>query len=331
MKSIYTIISLVLLAGVATFGYLYYGQPSDNGGFLWDDDAQLEQSWAQWDWNHVMTEEERQQAVTLAIDTINTAIVTADPSLCEKISIPELKRECVEKSWLALALKDNDPTKCDVLSETWAIECKDQIYFRLAQLSWKTDECLKITNSWSRDKCTQGIEIKILREKIRNNKEDGNQKIDCDSFTNDLAKEQCKPDLKLANDKIILEKALWNQSTESCGDISMQDLRQDCNDAVYFSRAKSKQNVEICENIINPDTKASCLSNIGDLSDSSLFEKAMTEQSLDFCNRIKAPEMKQSCIDRIRISEIIKSWKKSDCSSLVDASLKTSCEDSFLK
>ncbi|GAB0175106.1 MAG: hypothetical protein HHAS10_09850 [Candidatus Altimarinota bacterium] len=330
MKTSYTIISLLLIAGVAIFGYLYSSRSPDDGGELPGFSSGGEQQDGEGQ-EHVMTEEERQQMVTQAIDRVNSAILNANPALCETISIPELKQECIEKSGLALALKENDPTKCDVLSETGAIECRDQIYFRLAQLSGKIDECLKISNSGSRDKCTQGIEIRIIREKIRNNREESGEEVDCDSFTNDLAKEQCKSDLKLSNDKVILEKAIANQSTESCGNISTEDLKQECNDVVYFSRAKSNQNVEICENIVNPDTKSHCLTTIGDLSDSSLFENAMIEQSLDFCNRIKAVEMKQSCLDRIRISDIIKSGKKSDCSSLVDESLRISCEQSFVK
>ena len=88
---------------------------------------------------------------------MNSAIIDADPEQCEQIQIAEIKKECIEKSSLALAQKENDPTRCDVLSVSGARECKDQIYFRLAQISWKISDCKEIYNSWILDKCTQTL------------------------------------------------------------------------------------------------------------------------------------------------------------------------------
>jgi hypothetical protein len=61
-------------------------------------------------------EELKQQEAENAKNTMNSAIISADPTLCEEITIPEVQKECNEKSNLALAQKENDPTKCDFLT-----------------------------------------------------------------------------------------------------------------------------------------------------------------------------------------------------------------------
>jgi hypothetical protein len=331
MKSTYISILLVFLAGLAFYGYsiLWQSESEPTPVPIAQEKPPEVIETQETDTETKLSPEELQQlAVENAEKSLNSAIISSDPSLCDDITIAETKNECIEKSNLALAQKNNDPSKCDFLSGSWIIECKDQIYFRIAQKSTNPEDCAKIESSWMREKCSQSLELTILKEQLNKNK-DGVAKIDCDLFKNELAKEQCKADLKVANDQKELTKAIENQSTDNCNLISAIDIKQDCKDAVYYSRAKSNRSGEICENIVNNDLKKQCQITIADASDSSIFAEALEKQEVSICNAIQAADMKQGCIDRIRISDIIETWRKADCAELVDPSLRKSCESSL--
>ena len=195
-----------------------------------------------------------------------------------------MKQVCIEQSNLSLALSENDPLKCDMIPLTGAVECRDQVYYQIAQISQKLEDCKMITGTGLLEKCTQEVEIKILKGQLKQNQDSkSSNTIDCEDFKNVIAKEQCQFDLRLVGDQTQLKNALENQSSESCESISSTNLKQDCYDAVYFSRAKSQTNIEVCNNIVNSDMKDHCKATIGDFSDSSLFEKAIIEQSTKFC------------------------------------------------
>lgn len=336
MKTIYTSTLLLLLAGVGFYGFAYYWQSGEETVGSKTEIQSVPDEWARvtpvndsWSESAIDPEELKRLEIENSTNTMNAAIIASDPTQCESITIAEIKKECIEKSSLALAQKENDPSKCEVLSDSGAIECKDQIYFRLAQLSGNPEDCLKISNTWIRDKCTQWLELALLKEKLKNPSDNKNTKINCDVFTNELAKEQCNADLQVAKDQSQLATAIDTQSTESCESISAPNLKQDCKDTVYFSRAKSNRNADACENIINEDVKGHCKTTVADYSDSDIFTEAIEKQSVNLCNSILAADMKSSCIDRIRISEIIKTGSKADCATLNDVSLRKSCESSF--
>jgi hypothetical protein len=126
-----------------------------------------------------------------------------------------------------------------------------------------------------------------------------------------------------------LEKAIEIESTENCDNISAPNLKQECKDTVYFSRAKTNRSIDICDNIVNGEARDFCKTTIEDYSDSDVFTEALEKQSLDLCNKILAADMKRSCIDRVSISEIIKSGSRDDCATISDVSLRNSCESSF--
>ncbi len=145
---------------------------------------------------------------------MNSAIITSNPSLCEQISLPEMKQICIEQSNLSLATTENDPKICENLSGTGITDCKDQVYFQLAEISGKLDDCKMIQDPGILEKCTQEIELKILRDKIQSNLGSENtKKINCNSFTNELAKEQCAANLKLEDDQSQLKVAVDSQNS----------------------------------------------------------------------------------------------------------------------
>lgn len=277
----------------------------------------------------VLTPEEQQEVeLENGKKLMNSAIITSNPILCEQISIPELKQACIDQSSLSLALSESDPLVCNGLSEVGSRECRDQVYYQIAQQSGKIEDCTKITGKEIGEKCTQEIELKAIKKQVDTGA-NGTSKLDCDSYTNEIAKQQCIVDKRLFDDQSQLKDAIENQSSASCETISDQTLKQDCYDAVYFSRAKTSKKVEICDNIVNSETKEHCRTTLSDFSDSSLFEDAMIEQSTKLCEKISQSGMRTSCIDRIRINEIIKSGNREDCSTLTDVSLRSSCENSF--
>ena len=121
MKSTYISIIVVVLAGLAFYGYSLMWQsetepvkttpvvevtPEDIEVQNTDSETVIPYS----------PEELKQQEAENAKNTMNSAIISADPTLCEEITIPEVQKECNEKSNLALAQKENDPTKCDFLT-----------------------------------------------------------------------------------------------------------------------------------------------------------------------------------------------------------------------
>jgi hypothetical protein len=131
------------------------------------------------------------------------------------------------------------------------------------------------------------MEMKLLKDQTKNRGTETNaDALDCDTFTNNLAKEQCLVEKQNVENQANLKDAIENQSTESCEAIELSNLKQDCYDSIYLLRAKSNKNLEICKNIINEETKAQCVRSVSDSSDSQLFERAIIEQSIDVCKQI---------------------------------------------
>ena len=329
MKLLYIILISLIWIGGTFFWYTYFFTPSvgldwnsDNNANTWDADNNGS--------DNTSMDDPHQKEVENSTKILNSAIITSNPSLCEQISIPEMKQVCIEQSNLSLATTENDPKICEALSGTGIIACKDQVYFQIAESSGKLEDCKMIQDPGIQEKCTQEIELKMLKDKINMSQgNDGGSKINCDGFSNELAKEQCNTNLKLQDDQSQLKVAVESQNSWECETISSQQMKQDCYDAVYFTRAKSSQSTDGCNEIANEDFREHCKNTVWDLSDSRLFEEAILEQSTKLCEGIRADAMKKGCIDRIRISEIIKTGKKEDCATLDDQSLRQTCEKSF--
>jgi hypothetical protein len=64
------------------------------------------------------SEELNQQQIEASTSLLNSAIVTANPLLCEQILIEEMKEVCIEQANYSLAQNENDPSKCEFLSGT---------------------------------------------------------------------------------------------------------------------------------------------------------------------------------------------------------------------
>ena len=91
----------------------------------------------------------------------NLAMFNKDTGVCNEITDPEIKQNCIDETSRHSSLEDTyklavdteDVTKCDVLSGDDINECKDRYYFIMAYNTKDKSYCDSIINTITKDSC----------------------------------------------------------------------------------------------------------------------------------------------------------------------------------
>ncbi len=85
----------------------------------------------------------------------------------------------------------------------------------------------------------------------------------------------------------VINKAMDENDLNVCEQLS-QNAKNVCRDAFYLRRAMVEGNVELCNNVIEEDSKVSCF-------DDYYHQKAISAKDLSYCEKIINSELKSSC------------------------------------
>jgi hypothetical protein len=114
---------------------------------------------------------------------------------------------------------------CDALEGIAKFRCKDQIYDSLARKENSLDTCYKIQDVKIHTSCKSAIESVLLERKQVSIAKGDTKKADCDTYSDQTVKEECKKQVNIATDYESFSRAVESSDTSYCDSISDAKLK----------------------------------------------------------------------------------------------------------
>ncbi|PIZ73096.1 hypothetical protein COY07_02320 [Candidatus Peregrinibacteria bacterium CG_4_10_14_0_2_um_filter_43_11] len=274
-----------------------------------------------------LTEEEKRERDNVRL---NEALRQGTPEACETIEFDsELKQNCIENTWFALAIKEENENTCAILKNTTQHEtCFNQVYYNRAISEIDMGICQKIMEPALRQNCTdrigamftytpknktrcESIQDSILKKGCLDNTsfssgiETLNSKF-CDEITNSALKENCNQTVTQNIKVTEFDKEQMPQVGKSSPELlndceSLEgEEKKNCRDEVNFDLTLEKKDLNYCGTIQNDQKRSECLQVQGENLNRFYLKQAIAKKDIASCEKITTLSLKNSCINHLQ-------------------------------
>lgn len=250
------------------------------------------------------------------------------------------------------AMRDQDPTLCDgITKEDQKTDCHDMIVAQAAKKEWNIEACQTITATGTRVLCSDTIQSDkaiITKDKqLCDAISDWDTKATCQEWVDELTfrsaietntitpdicdtlsekhQESCMKELHEVNEATLYNEAIEKNDISLCDKIMNTDRHDACTDTINLKTAYSTQDSRLCNNIINSDKKLYCQSQVSKTSDTTIYKSAISTNDVDLCSKIATENLRNKCHDTIIIASVKASNDITFCDSLTNSSIVMSC------
>lgn len=283
-------------------------------------------------------------------DKNETAHITQNHILCDKISDENLRNACWDDILYSQALRDSSQRKCEMLrDENTRIRCTDQVLFDIIKTRKTFTECEKITSSILQKRCYQVdarekmmnaktiedcSEIMIEEErrscrdffvaKIIQSQDNPKPEL-CEILPEQESKDQCFLQIAIKKAKAVRDLAPCHELSEKTSRISclktMQDVLQDEEMTMYINEG----NVEACQDFPDTERRIEC-------RNGALVIRAQNDGKPDYCEYVTSESQKKLCIEKatevfqLVVYKQAKEEKKPElCTQITDTTVQRAC------
>lgn len=280
----------------------------------------------------------------------NIAVGSGNISVCEQITVKDIKLNCMDSIIQQKALKEGNALLCDKISNAAAVEaCRNRVLQNRAIFDDDASSCDKISDLAMKTDCHDSIFQKKAMEE--------NDIQLCSEIVNDATRNRC-------TGTILRDKAAMENNKSICIDIIDAFMKASCLDVFIQRKAVKEDNVSLCEQMSNELAVASCIrivshkisrpievverENAPEKAVSSLdiciedcyevnkaceescidngyFTKAMLKNDKNLCNKIKDEAQQINCLDKITLNTALEEKDQDICRQMSTAENRISC------
>lgn len=234
-----------------------------------------------------ISEEKKQQLSS--INTVNVAVKSHNPGLCESISSLFDRQNCVNLAILSKSVYSGNPLTCDSLSWSTQEKCKNEVYFHSAYIKKDRKLCSSLTDSGSKSECIEWVENLVFWSST------GNSLDDCNQYISKKIQESCLSKKSKMSDTQYLNQALNTLNGDVCKQIINAEVKSQCNDGIELLKLKESKDLSSCDFLANPWMQNQCKKTIAFTKDVNLYKKAISENDISICDDILDLSLKNTC------------------------------------
>lgn len=259
---------------------------------------------------HKISTEEQQKN---DIANYNRAMHYANNRACEDIKDPSQKQECMDYSIILSVSRDMKSGDCESIeNEERKIECRNISFEKTANDAGNKTLCRAISDENIATRCREGIDAKKFADMQKNNTAtiqacgelEGNFREECTKLVNNYQNEE------------TYVTAIRTNNLNMCALVGVPNLVDRCRDEILLSLSEIENNIALCSNIKNTDTKNSCIQKNQAKNDAKVLDDATKSESIALCSTISSKTLAESCHDIVILSIVKKTKNSTLCDSL---------------
>lgn len=236
----------------------------------------------------------------LCEDQINyaNAVKANDESGCDLISDAILKELCQNKAYFTMGIESQDPSVCEKITDTgMKANCLDQITAAVAKDSGSIEDCNQIGSDQLKENCTDNVNLKTAATT--------NDATACDNLSSVSLIEQCKStvnqniEVAAASEAAAVSKKTIKSNQELLAICETLDGSQeaDCKNTVYPKIALDEKDLSYCDNISDATLAAACKTEQGQAIDEYYLRSSIASKDKGVCENISNTALKEVCLN----------------------------------
>lgn len=260
-------------------------------------------------------------------DYYNSALKRNDGALCDMISQENMRIECHDNLLIKKAADRRDVSLCsNIVTVSMRYACANPLI--LADALEKKDQsiCQKIEGD---DRAQKDCISRITLSQVASSTGANISRSQCDVISDERTRSSCMDQVitKLSNTQYIQAQATLN--ADACKVIEDESLRSTCLDEIALKKARSTQDITLCEAISYQPKKESCISGLRSAQDEKVFIEARDKKDVSLCATISDVDRRDRCHDTIVITRATIENNPLVCDSLRDEQKKIQCRQLF--
>lgn len=257
----------------------------------------------------------------------NSALKRNDASLCDMISQENMRTECRDNLLIKKATDRRDLSVCEsITSISMRYACANPLLLSEALEKQDASLCQKIEGD---DRSQQDCISRITLNQIASASGTNISRSQCEVISDERARASCVDQVvtKLSNTQYIQAQATL--SSESCQSIEDRALRSTCLDEIILKKARSTQDIKLCDTIGYQPKKESCITGLRSSQDEKVFIQARDKKDATLCAGISDVVRRDQCHDTIMITQATMQNQPALCDAVRNEQKKQQCRQLF--
>lgn len=268
-------------------------------------------------------EEERNQ-----YNYINEATDAWNSELCAKIKDTSLRLQCSDNVYSAKANKEKDAAMCLKIQATdTKTKCQDGFVYEWALAKNDASQCDNIKgNALLSTACKKNIVFNQVSAQGFTGTTDT-----CMKYLSGSDQQACIKTIESKSDIATLQTTIASKNAAGCASITDANLRNICNDGIYYAKAMETKDSALCEKVVDISKKTYCKTTLAAENDDVLVQKAMTTNDINTCALVLNGTKKNDCTNSLSFRLAIQNKDVTMCEKILRTDMKATCIDTVSK